>query len=38
MTSVRHCFAYQERAQTPDDPVRPVVIAGDIPVCWKPPI
>ena len=26
------------RAHTPGDAVRPVVIAGDIPVYWKPPI
>jgi beta-lactamase superfamily II metal-dependent hydrolase len=26
------------RAYTPSDPVRPVMIAGDISVYWKPPI
>jgi hypothetical protein len=35
MTSVGQCFAYQQWAHTPGDPVRPFVIAGDIPVHWK---
>lgn len=35
MIIMGHRFTYQERAQTPGDPMRPVMIAGDIPVYWK---
>jgi hypothetical protein len=35
MTSVGQCFAHQERAHTPGDPVRLIVIAGGIPPVLK---
>ena len=33
--SVGQCFANQELVHIPGDSVRPVVIAGDIPVYWS---